>query len=60
MYTLGGACASFEESMKGSIEIGKLADLVVLSGNPTGVAPDEIKSIQVERTVIGGNVVWER
>jgi len=59
MYTLGGAYASFEERSKGSIEIGKLADLVVLSADPTTVAPEEIKEIQVEKTIIGGQVVWE-
>ena len=60
MYTLAGACASFEEQLKGSIEVGKLADMVVLSADPTGVAPEEIKNIQVEKTIIGGEVVWER
>jgi len=59
IYTLGGAYASFEERLKGSIEIGKLADLVVLSADPTKVAPEEIKEIQVEKTIIGGEVVWE-
>ena len=60
MCTLGGANASFEENVKGSVEVGKLADLVVLSADPTGVAPDEITEIQVEKTVMGGEVVWEQ
>ncbi len=60
LYTLSGAYSSFEERVKGSIEVGKLADLVVLSADPTSVAPDEIKEIQVEKTIIGGEVVWER
>ena len=59
IYTLGGARVSFEEHLKGSIEIGKLADLVVLSADPTKVAPEEIKEIRVEKTIIGGEVVWE-
>ncbi|TET13095.1 MAG: hypothetical protein E3J81_09415 [Dehalococcoidia bacterium] len=59
IYTLGGAYASFEERLKGSIETGKLADLVVLSADPTKVAPEEIKEIRVEKTIIGGEVVWE-
>ena len=59
LYTLSGAYASFEERLKGSIEVGKLADLVVLSADPTTVAPEEIKGIQVEKTLIGGEVVWE-
>ena len=60
MYTLAGAHASLEERLKGSIEVGKLADMVVLSADPTGVAPEEIKDICVEKTIIGGEVVWER
>lgn len=60
MYTLSGAYASFEERWKGSIEVGKLADLVVLSADPTKVAPEEIRGIQVEKAIIGGKVVWER
>jgi len=59
LYTLSGAYASFEERLKGSIEVGKLADLVILSADPTTVAPEEIKGIQVEKTLIGGEVVWE-
>lgn len=60
MYTLAGAYASFEERLKGSIEVGKAADLVVLSADPTKVSPEELKEIQVEKTIIGGKLVWER
>ncbi len=60
LYTLAGAYASFEEHLKGSIEVGKLADMVVLSTDPTSISPDEIKNITVEKTIIGGEVVWER
>lgn len=59
MYTLYGAYASFEEGVKGSITPGKLADLVVLSGDPTQIEPEEIKDIRVMMTVIDGRVVWE-
>ena len=59
LYTLSGAYAGFEEGEKGSIEVGKVADLAVLSGDPTGVAPEEMRETKVERTVIGGEVVWE-
>ena len=60
MYTVGAAYASFEEDIKGSLVPGKLADLVVLSGDPTQVGPEEIKDLEVEMTVVGGQVVWAR
>lgn len=60
MYTMGGAYASFEDDIKGSIAVRKLADLVVLSADPTGVPAEEIKDIAVEKTIIGGKVVWEK
>ncbi|MFB0523334.1 MAG: amidohydrolase family protein, partial [Candidatus Bathyarchaeia archaeon] len=57
MYTIDAAFASFEEYAKGSIEVGKLADLVVLSSDPRRVPPDEIKDIVVEMTFVGGRMV---
>ena len=60
MYTNVAAYASFEEDIKGSIALGKLADLVVLNGDPTKVTPDEIKDLEVEMTIVGGEIVWER
>ncbi len=59
LYTVNAAYASFEEDIKGSIAPGKLADLVVLSGDPAQVPPERIKDIKVEMTIIGGRVVWE-
>ena len=59
MYTLNAAYASHEEKIKGSITPGKLADIVILSKNPTLVTPEEIKDIKVQMTVIGGKIVWE-
>ena len=59
-WTLGGAYASFEEASKGSITEGKFADFVVLSADPTKVPADRIKDITVEKTVIGGKVVFEK
>ena len=48
-----------EEDIKGSIEVGKLADLVVLEADPNRVDPFAIKDIQVERTILGGDTVFQ-
>lgn len=57
--TLNGAYASFEENLKGSLEVGKLADLVVLGQDPTRVEPAALMKIPVERTMVGGRWVFE-
>ena len=59
MYTTNAAYASFEEEIKGSVIPGKLADLVLLSDDPTQAPPEQIKDIRVEMTIIGGEVVYE-
>ena len=59
-YTINGAYASFEENIKGSIEPGKLADMVVLSHNPLEVDPWKIRNITVEKTIIGGEIGYEK
>ncbi len=57
--TLHGAYASYEENIKGSIEPGKLADLVVLAQDPTRVESATLIKIAVERTMVGGRWVFE-
>lgn len=57
--TINGAYASYEEDIKGSLEIGKLADLVVLEKDPTKVDPTTIIDIKIERTMVDGNWVYE-
>jgi predicted amidohydrolase YtcJ len=57
--TLDGAYASFEEHDKGSIEPGKLADLVVLKGDPFTLPAEGWLDIKVERTLLGGRWVYE-
>ena len=56
-YTVDGAYSGFEEHIKGSIELGKLADLIVLSADPLTIPADQIKDIKVLKTFIGGKVV---
>lgn len=56
--TLHGAYASHEETLKGSISAGKLADFVMLADDPHTVAPEKIKDIQIVRTVVGGTTMY--
>ena len=58
-YTLGSAFANFEEHRKGSIAPGKLADLTVLSDDPTAVAPERIRDVSVLATVVGGQAAFD-
>jgi predicted amidohydrolase YtcJ len=58
-YTLDAAHASGEERIKGSIEPGKLADLVVLSRNIFEVSAETILDVRVELTVFDGEIVYE-
>jgi predicted amidohydrolase YtcJ len=57
--TLNGAYNSREEKIKGSITPGKLADFVVLADDLHTIAQDKIKDIEIVRTVVGGNVVYQ-
>ena len=59
-YTFYGAYTSFEEEIKGSIEPGKLADLVVLSDNILEKPPEDILSLKVDMTYVDGELVYHR
>lgn len=58
-YTQQGARASFEEHIKGQLKPGMLADFVVLNGNPFQVPADQLSSISVCSTYVGGQKVFE-
>lgn len=60
MWTWNGAYLMFAEKEKGSIQTGKLADLVVLSKDYGTCPEDEIKDLEALRTVVGGKVVYDK
>lgn len=59
-YTLNPAYASFDENKKGSIEVGKLADLVVLSDDILSIDPVKIKDVTVKMTVFDGEMIFNK
>jgi hypothetical protein len=60
MYTVNAAYASFDENERGTIEVGKLADLTILSADPLSVPLDDIKKIRVQMTIVDGKIVYAR
>ena len=59
-FTWGSAYAEFQEGVKGTLEYGKLADLVILSDDIFTIEPTRISSVRVLYTIVGGKVVYER
>jgi predicted amidohydrolase YtcJ len=60
LYTINNAFLTFEETRKGSLEAGKLADFIVLDRDILNCPVDEVKDIQVEATYLGGSRVYAR
>lgn len=58
-YTMGGALVAGAATSRGSVEVGKWADLVILSADPTAVAPERLTEIHVEMTMVGGEIRYE-
>ena len=58
-YTIKGAYLGFEEDIKGSLEPGKLADMVVLSDDILTIDPEDIMDIEIEQTYVGGELVYQ-
>ena len=59
-YTAGSAYAEFQEAEKGTIARGKLADLVILSGDIFNIPPASIRDVKVMTTIVGGKVIFQR
>ena len=59
-YTRGGAVAVGLEDRLGTIAPGMWADLAVLSGHPLTTPPDELPTLSVEMTMLGGRIVYQR
>ncbi len=57
-YTMGAAFAEFQDSEKGSISPGKLADMVIVSDNIFDLKPEAIRNVKVKTTIVGGKVVY--
>jgi predicted amidohydrolase YtcJ len=59
-YTLSAAYAAFEDDIKGSLSVGKLADITVLSKNIMTIPEDELPTTEVVHTIVGGQVMYSR
>jgi predicted amidohydrolase YtcJ len=59
-YTINGAYAAFEDSLKGSLTPGKLADITVLSKDILTIPEEEIPTTEVEYTIVGGEVMYRK
>lgn len=59
-YTRNAAYITFDEQIKGTLEPGKLADMIVLADDLLTIDPERIKGVKVDVTIVGGRVVYER
>jgi predicted amidohydrolase YtcJ len=57
-YTINNAYAGFEEDIKGSLEVGKLADITVLDRDILTIPEDDIPNIEVSYTIVGGEIMF--
>ncbi|WP_180539981.1 amidohydrolase [Nevskia soli] len=60
MYTRIGAFLTREEKIKGTLETGKLADMIVLPEDPLNIPAEKLKSLKVDMTIVGGRILYDR
>ncbi|MGA2741718.1 MAG: amidohydrolase [Bryobacteraceae bacterium] len=60
MYTRNGAFLTREEKVKGTLEAGKLADMIVLPEDPLNISPDKLLGLKVDMTIVGGCILYDR
>jgi hypothetical protein len=60
MYTRNGAYLTWEEKTKGTLEPGRLADMIVLPEDPLTIAPEKLLSMKVDLTIVGGKILYDR
>jgi predicted amidohydrolase YtcJ len=60
MYTRNGAFVTREEQLKGTLDVGRLADIIVFERDPLRVEPDAVKDLAIDLTIVGGAVLHER
>jgi predicted amidohydrolase YtcJ len=60
MYTRNGAFFTREEKLKGTLEAGKLADMIVLPEDPLSISPDKLLGLKVDMTIVGGRILYDR
>jgi predicted amidohydrolase YtcJ len=59
MHTTTASWVGFEENDKGTLEVGKLADIAILAEDPFEIPPERIKDLRVEMTLVGGEVKYQ-
>ena len=59
MHTTTASWVGFEEKEKGTLEVGKLADIAVVAEDPFAIAPEKIRELKVEMTLVGGAVKYQ-
>ncbi len=60
MYTANGPVLTFEENDKGTLEVGKFADMIVVDSDPLTIPPEALLKAKVDMTIIGGKLVYDR